>query len=127
VDRVALIREGFRQFHITTILYLAKYLSIAEQQALFAEWVDWACGSQGYAVAFRDIIYALPHDWVMERIRDVAEPILAQADYDTYQLTFGLYYELDRELVLELGRRALANDDAEIREAGQDFIDSVEA
>lgn len=125
-DRVTLVRKGLKRGDVPTVAHVAPYLSTTEKQALFPEWVLWAISSQGYVSVFRGIIQSLPREWVLSRIQAVVEPMLAQATYDDYQLVFGLYYGLDSQLTRSLAQRALISDDQEIREAGLQFLESLD-
>ena len=66
----------------------------------------------------RVAVARLPLDWVLEHIEAVAEPLLAEGDYDNYGRMIELYGVVDRELALKLARRAMAHDDPDIRETG---------
>jgi hypothetical protein len=81
--------------------------------------------SHGSIQAVRKLILSLPRDWVLSRIEEVAEPILRSGDYDEYRRLLELYFELDRELASRLAARARAQEDEDVREAGEDFLDRL--
>ena len=54
------------------------------------------------------------------------EPYLCTGSYDEYRRFLELYRALDRELAWKLARRAAAHGDEDIREAGEDFLESLE-
>lgn len=122
VDRVALVRQGLHSQDVATAMTVASRLSLEERLQLFDEWVAWASQSHGYARTAREIIRSLPRDWVLAHIEAAAEPLLENGTYDEYRRLLELYSELDPILTLRLARRAAKRPDADIQEAGEDFL-----
>jgi hypothetical protein len=125
VDRVTLMRNALKRGDSATAFVVAEIMSVTELQALFPEWIEWAATSHGYVHAARDIIKSLPSQWVLDNVRAVAEPLLASGTYDEYRRLLELYFELDRDLTLELASRAVQSADEDIKEAGEDFLEKL--
>jgi hypothetical protein len=123
VDRVALVRRALRdgkgKFAAIQVL---RSLKTQELQSLFDDLVEWSSTGHGTVHVFREAILSLPRQWVLSRIEGVAEPLLRDGTYDEYRRFLELFIELDRDLALRLARRAAAHPDADIREAGSDFL-----
>jgi hypothetical protein len=64
----------------------------------------------------------LPRDWLVAHIERYAESLLGYEDYEEYRRLLELYSLIDRDPTLRLARRAAAHDDADIKEAGEDFL-----
>ena len=76
----------------------------------------------GSIEAVRDLILSLPRDWVINDIEREAEPLLQKGDYDEHRRFLELYELLDADMTQRLARRAAANPDPDIREAGEDHL-----
>jgi hypothetical protein len=124
VDRVKLLREGFRYGDIATTMYLASYLSVSELKLLLPELV-YVATAPGYAARVRKIILSLPLDWLLANIEETCEPILYSDDEEDFRRIFELYMEIDRELASRLAERAINHADELIREVGQDFLETL--
>jgi hypothetical protein len=122
VDRVGVLREALRGSDRNTVFFVAPYLTIPERMQLFPEWVFLASWAHGGIQVPRDMILSLPRDWVLARIEREAEPFLRDGSDDEYQRFLELYELLDRDLAFRLARRAAAHSDADIREAGEDYL-----
>lgn len=122
VDRVGLIRHALRSEDKMTAIYLLAHLETSELAQLFNDLVFQASFSHGAIQLVRKTILSLPRDWVMANIEEAAEPLLQGGTYDEYRRLLELYVELDHDLALKLARRALAQADENIREAGEDFM-----
>ncbi|HVF57120.1 MAG TPA: hypothetical protein VM934_13275 [Pyrinomonadaceae bacterium] len=127
VDRVSLMREALRGRDRLTAIYMARYLDVAELEGLFDELVFLASFSHGAVQTVRDLILSLPRERVLSRIEEAAEPLLSKGDYDEYRRLLELYSELDKSLALKLARRAADEEDEDIREAGEDFLEKLRA
>lgn len=124
VDRVTQIQaavRGTRTGRLTAI-YILRWLKPTELVELFPQLVALASWGHGSVGAVREAILRIPREWVLDHIREQAEPHLANGTYDEYRRFLELYIQLDRELTLELARRALESDDPDIHEAGEDFM-----
>ena len=125
VDRVGLVRRSLRGKDRSTAVYLLRSLSISELQELFGDLVFLASFSHGAIHTIRDTILCLPQEWVLGKIEDVAEPLLSDGTYDEYRRLLELYIELDYDLALRLAQRAAGQQDEDIREAGEDFLEKL--
>jgi hypothetical protein len=123
VPRIPLLKQALRGRGKHTAVFVLKMLTNDELFPLFDELVWVASNSVGYVQAVRNAILRLPHEWLMQHIESVADPILRDGTYEEYRRILELYRMLDRELTLKLARRALAQNDADIQEAGQDAVD----
>lgn len=72
----------------------------------------------------RDVILTLPRKWTVDHIEAVAEPLLQSSDDWVYRRALELFALLDRDLTLRLARRAAEHTNAEIRAAGNEFLDN---
>lgn len=122
VPRIGLIREAARYGNTNTVLYIGSILAEAERMELFPEWVYYAATGDRQVVAARAIIASLPRAWVLDRIEGVAETFLTDGTYWEYGRLLELYRELDPTLTQRLANRAIQHSDADIREAGEDFL-----
>jgi len=73
----------------------------------------------------RMALWALPKQWLLERIGLVAEPLLQLNDDWEYRRLLEVYWRLDKSLVKELASRSLGNPNPEIRAAGQECLDKL--
>jgi len=126
-DRVGLLKQALYTGGVerATALSVIPHLPLAERMQLFPDLVFFASSAHGSIQAFRDIILALPHDWLLAHIEREAEPLLREGTYDEYRRFLELYHQLDRDLTLKLARRATAQADEDIQEAGADFLDKL--
>ena len=122
VDRVKLLREGFRRGEIAAALHLTSSLESAELSDLLPELV-YISTAHGYARKTREIILSLPHDWLITHIEEVAEPILQSSDEFDFRQIFQLYLEVDRAMAARLAEKAINHSDEYIREVGRDFLE----
>lgn len=129
VDRAGLVRAGLRahkMMDVATALYVMGYLNVPERMQLLEELVELSL-HHGLAMKIRELIRSLPRDYVLANVERIAEPLLEKGDYDEYRRFLELYLELDRELTLKLARRAAAHPDADVQEAGQEFLEELGA
>lgn len=134
VDRVALVKSALRGGLRTpgwndraTALYVAHWLSVGELERIFDELVALASTSHGSLGHIRDLMLTLPRDWVLARIEAGAERYVREGTEDEYRRFLELYDLLDRDLTLTLARRAVEHRDPNIREAGQEYLQSLES
>ncbi len=125
-DRVGMLRRGMVGDVIDrlTALGLFPYLEVSEQIQLF-DLLLQLCLPVKYATRARYLIASLPRDWVLANVEKVVEPTLEHCDHVDYRMLFELYLLLDKNLALKLANRALAHPDAEIREAGGDYLEQL--
>jgi hypothetical protein len=90
----------------------------------FVAVASWGTGQVQYA---RELISSLPREWVLERIERTAEAHLRGGTEWEYRRILELNSELDPNLTIRLARRAAAHSDAEIREAGEAFLEDFAA
>jgi hypothetical protein len=100
-------------------LHLFRKLTLDEQKQLFPELIQAARSAHGPIGAVRDLIGALPRDWVLAHIDALVEPILRSEEYDDYWMFLELYEQLDPERAMKLARRAIAQSDPDIRDVGE--------
>ncbi len=122
VDRVNLLKIALRGSDRHIAMDLLPYLNVSELKQLFEELVFLASFSHGAVQHIRDQILRLPRKWVLTRIEDVAEPLLAKGTYDEYRRLLELYSLLDPALTRRLAERAAQHSAPDIQEAGQDFL-----
>ena len=123
VNRTALMRQELYGRNRNTAFYFLPYLKKEELMQLFDVLVPLVSTGHGYIGKVREAILTLPHDWVIQNIEQLAEPLLADGTDDEYRRFLELYYELDKSLTLKLARRASQHKNSDIREAGEDFIE----
>ena len=121
-NRAAMVREGLLGRDRHTALLVARCLTVEEKKELFPALVFLASFGHGSIQAVRDLILSLPRDWVIERIEREVEPLLQKGDYEEYRRFLELYELLDADMTQRLARRAAANPDPDIREAGEDYL-----
>src|SRR5687767_4902225 len=85
VDRVSLMREKLVSREKNTAFYFLPYLSQDELLQLFDMLVPLASTAHSSIKRVRDAILSLPHDWVIENIEPLAEPLLADGTDDEYR------------------------------------------
>jgi hypothetical protein len=122
VDRVAVLRVALRGYDKNTAIYMLKSLRQSELQEIFTDLVFHASYAHGAIEAVRDAILSLPRNWVVSRIEEVAEPLIADGTYDEYRRLLELYTLLDPELTQRLAEQAVRHADPDIQEAGNDFL-----
>jgi hypothetical protein len=128
LDRVEMVRDALRTGRdVMAACRVIGAMNPEELKQLFDVLVEWASTGHGLVHVFRDAILSLPREWVFARIEDAAEPFLQEGTYDEYRRFLELYVDLDRGLTLKLARRAAAHEDEDIREAGEDYLESLGA
>jgi hypothetical protein len=105
-----------------TALRLLPFYSVEERQQLFDDLVRLCSVGHRDVVLCREAIGSLPRDWVLERIEDSADAVLASGGEEEYRRLLELYVDLDADLTRRLATRATHHDDAGVREAGNDFL-----
>lgn len=105
-----------------TALRLLVYLTEAERQALFDDLLILASVDHSDLSLVREALLSLPRPWVLSRIEERAEPLLEHGTYVEFRRLLELLRLLDAGLTATLARRALASEDQDIREAGEDFL-----
>jgi len=125
IDQLTCLRRAFRNEDRPIAIYMIQFLSNSEIKELFGELVYLASFSHGSIQAVRRLILSLPRDWVLANIEKFADPILAAGDYDEYRRFLELYMELDHDLAFKLATRATQQEDEDIKEAGEDFLEKL--
>jgi hypothetical protein len=121
-DRVAVLRNALRGRDRSTALMVATSLKPDELQELIGPLMFLASFSHGSIGAVRELICSLPRTWLLNNIEREAEPYLHDGTYDEYRRFLELYELLDASMMHRLARRAAAQSDPDIREAGEDFL-----
>jgi hypothetical protein len=119
------LRRSLRGNDRMTAIAMVKKLRPDDILLLFNELVFLASFSHGSIQSVRDIILSLPRDWVLSNIESSVEPLLSNGTYDEYRRFLELYSQLDRNLTLKLARRAFEYSDEDIREAGEEYLESL--
>ena len=103
---------------------LIEQLEFTQGREILSEFIELACQCQN----IRNIelgragIWALPKNWVLDYIEEVAEPMLQQNDEWEYLRLFEVYWHIDESLVKRLAMRCLDCCDSEIQELGKDCL-----
>ena len=109
---------------IVTACHVLKSMKVSEVQSLFDVLVEWVSTGHGLVHVFREAIVNLPREWVLARIEEAAEPYLLEGTYDEFRRFLELYSELDKGLTEKLGGY-LHHPDADVQEAGEDFLERL--
>lgn len=122
-DRISVLRSALLSVaERGAALRLLKALPVTERQALFEELISLASVGHGDVHLVRAAICSIPVDWTLSRVEAAAEPLLRNGTYEEYRRLLELYIELDPALTRRLAERATRHADADIREAGEDFL-----
>jgi hypothetical protein len=105
-----------------TALRLLPYIPVAEREQLFDELVELSSVGHTDVLLCREAIRTLPRDWVLDRIERSAKPLLSAGGEEEYRRLLELYAELDVDLTRRLATEAVRHSDADVREAGTDFL-----
>lgn len=100
------------------------YNDEALKRALFETLVDLASTGHSDIDLVRAVIATMERNWVGEAIRPVVNRILdplSEDAWEKYRRFAELYELLYPELLSELVARALAHDDPDVREVGDDY------
>lgn len=111
--------------HRGTALRIIPLLPVKERMELFEELVELASFGHSDISLCRDIIVNLPKEFLLSYIENTAEKLLAIGTDEEYRRLLELYILIDENLTRKLALRALENDVEDIREAGEDFIESL--
>jgi hypothetical protein len=122
VNHVRLIQNALRGEDRIIAICMLHSLKTSELQQLFGDLVFLASFSHGAIETVRSAILSLPQEWVLAHMEQVVEPLLRDGTYDEYRRLLELYTLLDRNLALELARRAAEHTDEGVREVGRDFL-----
>ncbi len=126
-DKVAVIRKAL---HIVTqrgtALRIVLNMKIEERQQLLDDLLSLASVSHSDLALTRDVLFSLPREWLLTNIEARAEPLLRNGTDEEYRRLLELYAELDLNLARTLAWRALKQDNADIREVGEDFMNRLE-
>lgn len=85
--------------------------------------LEWACQPQNASliVQGRSRVLALPREWVLEHIEQVAIAALDLSDYWEYRRLLELAELLDPGLLQRFVSLGLGNPDPDVHEAAEDF------
>lgn len=108
-------------------LDIARFIETEQLQQLFSNLLAIASYLNGSgAETARELILALPREWVLANIEVQAEHLLADNDDINYRGLFILYLQLDLKLAKALAERALASLDRDIKETGEYFMEVLD-
>jgi hypothetical protein len=117
------IRRGLREpSDRASALELAARVDVEDLKELFPELLGLASFVHGLTARCRDILLRLPRPWLLVHLERQAEPLLAAGGYEEYRALLTLYMQIDPELARRLAERAAQDSDADIQEAGEDFL-----
>ena len=122
-------RRRMDSFHknLWANLDLAPSLDDVVANSLIAYLLELSCQCQNIRniTLGRMALWALPGQWLLERIELVAEPLIRLNDDWEYRRLLEVYWRLDKSLVKKLALQGLDNPNPEIREAGQECLDKL--
>ncbi|MBV9180821.1 MAG: hypothetical protein JO356_05865 [Acidobacteria bacterium] len=104
-------------------LVIVEKLNTDEKQRLFSSLVQLASKTVPHTGTVRNIISALPRDWVLRHVEDVTADILNGADSEECRRILELYSELDKGLLQNLCEQIIASGTADFQEVARDFMD----
>jgi len=125
VDRISLMKDALIGQDRIIAIHLLQYLTPSEHLQLFDELVYLSSFSHGSIEAVRQVILAMPRDWVLANIEQSVEPLLKNGTYDEYRRLLELYLEIDRDLTIRLAKRATEHNDPDVKEAGEEFLNRL--
>ena len=120
--RAGLDQPGERYYAID----LVSLLKEEERKQLFSDLLSLAGSYDSSMGIARNLILELPRQWVLEIVEEKAEPLLRDGTYEEYRGILQLYLELDQSLTYKLARRAAEHSDPDIKEAGEDFLETLD-
>jgi hypothetical protein len=127
-DRVAILRRAFRGgYGKHTAVYILPWVPINELEQLFDELIRLAGEYTGYFLTVHTAILRIPKEWLLEHIEREVEPYLQKCDGVEYGIYLSLFHKIDIELAKKYALRALEQEDYDIREVGQDYLDTLNA
>jgi hypothetical protein len=111
-------------FHLERVPQLSPEVG----KAVLSGFLEQACQAQhiGNIEIGRYGILAIPREWVLQHIEDLAESLLQTEDEWEYRCLFEVYYSLDKTLARKLALRAISNLNPDIKEAGKDFLEQLD-
>lgn len=131
IDHVAFLRQGLREnTHIGRMSQrILRGLKAEEALQLLPEILYAYCHftSDGDLQQPRDFVLSLPHAAVLDKIEEASEPLLIDGTADQYRRLLELYEQIDGALLQRLAERALRSQDAEVSEAGADYLEDKES
>ena len=123
----AVLRSGLRnREEKDCVLRLVRNLGPEIREELLEEFVQLACQSS-YVPSIlqaREILAALPRNRTVARFEHAIEPILASGDEWIYRRALEAAALLDVGLTLRIAERASQNQDPEIKNAGDEFLEN---
>jgi hypothetical protein len=124
--RIELIRTAFEKGDRYAALDIAQFLPESELQTLMPELLACASYYNGFTNKAQAIILSLPHNWLVEHIKQYSEYILERGDEQDYTMILDLFSKIDKHLALKLVQDALENENADIREVGKIYQDKLQ-
>jgi hypothetical protein len=125
-DRVGILSQALHTpSQRGTALRVVPLLDEPVRRALFDDLVRLASVGHADVTLCRDAIRSLPREWVLAHIEASAEPLLLAGDEEEYRRLLELYEQLDADLTRRLATRAARDDRADVREAGNDFLERL--
>lgn len=123
VNKVAVIRKALHTvIQRGTALRILLNMKVEERQQLFDDLLQLASVAHSDIDLSRKVLLSLPREWLLSHIEERSEPLLRDGTDEEYRRLLELYSELDLSLARRLAMRALQQNDANIREVGEDFM-----
>jgi hypothetical protein len=117
------IRAGLNGsvLEIFASLSLLSRMEPADRMKLLPELL-WKCQSVKFGRSARHVVLSLPTEWLIANIEAANSTNLVHADNVGIGLLLGLYEQIAPDLALRLAEFAVASEDYDIREVGEDYI-----
>ena len=123
-------RTKLDSFHLGLSDNMAMITSLEKGKAtaVLAYLLELACQAQSiYNIGLgRNSLMAIPRDWLLERIEQVAEPLIQRDQEYEFRRLLELYELLDAGLLRRVAERGRLSHNREIREAAEDFLEKLE-
>ncbi|HLO89282.1 MAG TPA: hypothetical protein VK203_30340 [Nostocaceae cyanobacterium] len=129
-DRELVMRKALKSpSDRDTALDLLLYLDVEKRLPFFNDLVDLASVDHASVDRVWQVILSLPKDFLLANIEKSVEPVLNNAVQDAYveyRCLLQLYSQIDSDLTYRLAQRALQHEDADVIEAGEDYMEWLE-
>lgn len=127
-DRVGVVSAALRSSsgRGTALRLLRDNLSPTEGLQVFDELVALGVEYHSDLGLVQQVILALPRDEVLARFESAAAPYLAAGSYEEYRCVLAIAVALNRDMPERIARAAAADPDPDIREAGTDYLETLD-
>lgn len=104
-------------------LVIVEKLSTDETKRLFPVLVQLATRTVPHTGTARDIVTALPRDWVLQNVEQVTMPMLERGDPEECRRVLELYSALDNTLLLAACKRLVSSGLPDLQTLAKEFMD----